>query len=276
MESVTRQFSKALCLCLAAIMITTVMLVLACGDALAAPIPVYVDTEPVLFDVYPVVTDSGRVLVGLRGVFEAFGSDVYWNGDLQKITSTNGDIPLEFEVNNTTYWIDGKAYVSDTAPQIVGSRVLVPLRLVAECYQAAVHWNGEMQAVFIYSRDYEPKTTNGEESESNNSLNTANRVYPGQTIQALFSDYQDTDCFKLWIHKAGNFEIMVNSTASGHEAVFTVYDGLENQIAVSSEYSSNIHKASMDLPVGYCYIKVDNPGGRVSTNPYKLSIVSGR
>lgn len=270
MKSVTKHFSKTLSLCLAAMVISAGMLAFICSDALAEPIPVYVDTEPVLFDVYPVVTESGRVLVGLRGVFEAFGSDVYWNGDLRKITSTNGDIPLEFEVDNTTYWIDSKSYESDTAPQIVGSRVMVPLRLVAECYQAAVHWNGDMQAVFIYSQNYMPKTTNAEEHESNDSLDTANRLYPGQSIQASFNDYQDIDFFKLWINEAGYYTITVNNTASGQETVFTVYDGLEKQVAVSSEYSSNIHQASVDLPVGFCYIQVDNPSHRVSTAPYTL------
>lgn len=276
MKPVMRQFSKALCLSLAAMVMSGGMLAFVSGYALAAPIPVYVDTEPVIFDVYPVVTDNGRVLVGLRGVFEAFGSDVYWNGDLRKITSTNGDIPLEFEVDNTTYWIDGKAYESDTAPQVVGSRVMIPLRLVAECYQAAVHWNGNMQAVFIYSQDYEVKATNAEETETNDKLDTANRIYPGQSIQATFGDYQDIDCFKLWINNSGAYVIEVDGTASGQEPAFTVYDGQEQQIAVSSELSPNIHGVSLDLPVSYCYIQIKNLNERISTTPYKLTVKSGR
>lgn len=236
----------------------------------AAPIPVYIDTEQVVFDVYPVVTDSGRVLVGLRGVFEAFGSDVYWNGDLQKITSTNGDIPLEFAVGSKTYWIDGKAYESDTAPQIVGSRVFVPLRLIAECYQAAVYWNGDMQAVFIYSQDYEPKATNSEESEPNNSLSTANRLYPEQKMSAKFGDYTDIDCFRLWIHEAGKYTITVDGTASNQQPAFELFDGNENKLASSQEYTVNIQKASLDLPVGYCYIRVTKLIERVDTIPYTL------
>lgn len=232
-------------------------------------IPVYLDTEQVVFDEQPFSTGS-RIMVGLRAVFEAFGSDVYWNGDLQKITSSNGDTPLEFVVGSTTYWIGGVAYVSDAAPMAVNGRTFVPLRLIAECYEARVYWNSEVESVFIFSKDYTPKSDSAQEKESNDSFQTAYKFYPGQTVSGKFNNLKDVDYYKLWVDVEGSYMF---STEPGNDfqiPAFEVFDALQQKMATSAAGADKIHRASVDLQPGFYYVRVTNLEDVVLEYSYKL------
>jgi hypothetical protein len=136
---------------------------------------VSVDGREVYFDVPPVI-EKGRVLMPLRGVFEAMDAGVEW-------------APREWDPYRKTYagrvrvfksyrfmdlyrhielWVGGsKAYilelpqgqnytkVLDIPPRIISGRTLVPLRFVSEALLADVQWLSEQQQVVITS--YEAK-----------------------------------------------------------------------------------------------------------------------
>ncbi|NSW82086.1 MAG: copper amine oxidase N-terminal domain-containing protein [Syntrophothermus sp.] len=58
--------------------------------------------------------------------------------------------------NSIKLYVDGEEVKCDVPPQFTGGRVLVPIRAVAEAFQATVKWDSAKQAVIITSKDYEP------------------------------------------------------------------------------------------------------------------------
>ncbi len=65
---------------------------LAAGATAQTPAPyvrVFVDNQPVAFDVPPAIT-GGRVLVPLRGVFERLGAVVAWDDATQTVLAQRG------------------------------------------------------------------------------------------------------------------------------------------------------------------------------------------
>ena len=54
--------------------------------AVLPDISVYLDGQPLTFDVQPQII-NGRTVVPLRAIFEAMGAKVNWDGDTQTVTA---------------------------------------------------------------------------------------------------------------------------------------------------------------------------------------------
>ena len=53
------------------------------------------------------------------------------------------------QIGNNVFTVNGEQKTLDVAPQLVGSRTLVPACAVAESFGAEVGWDGETQTVTI-------------------------------------------------------------------------------------------------------------------------------
>lgn len=120
-------------------------------DPDVAPIAVLLDSEPVQLDMQPIVV-GWRTMAPFRGIFEALGYTVSWDGDSQTVTADKGGARIVMQIDNRSIrygdiWIE-----SDAAPMIQNGRTLVPVRIIGELSGYDVLWNGDTRTVLIYSK----------------------------------------------------------------------------------------------------------------------------
>jgi hypothetical protein len=117
------------------------------------PVTVTVNGAPVSFD-QPPVEQVGRIYVPLRGVFERLGASVvYANGAIE---ATRGSTQISLQVGSTTATVRGVTTTLDAAPFLIGARVLVPLRFVAQALGATVNYDGSSRTVAIIQANAAP------------------------------------------------------------------------------------------------------------------------
>ena len=99
-------------------------------------------------DQMPII-ENNRTLVPLRAIFEAMGADVYWNDSTQTVTATRGDITISLQIDNNVMIKNNQSIPLDVPPKLVNNRTLVPVRAVAESFDATVKWEDKTQTVII-------------------------------------------------------------------------------------------------------------------------------
>jgi len=138
---------------------------------------VIVDGRELYFDVPPVI-EKGRVLVPLRGIFEALGAKVSWYAKKRMIVATKRCAVHSLGIydRQVTLWIGRPvAEIKDTSdgtlinsqrpflevpPKILRNRTLVPLRFVSETLMAEVNWLADTRTVAITSLEAQERAYN--------------------------------------------------------------------------------------------------------------------
>ena len=114
----------------------------------AETVTVFVNGEHLEFDVDPIMED-GRVLVPMRGIFEAMGATVSWDNDSKTAVAARGDILLSVTIDSPTMIKNREPIYLDVPARIVDGRTMVPVRAISEGLEAKVEWNGENKWVLI-------------------------------------------------------------------------------------------------------------------------------
>lgn len=126
-------------------------------------IKIYINDESIFFDVVPEIT-NGRTMVPMRKIFEYLGADVEWEQHTRSIYACYKDISINLRINNDVMWVNEEYVKLDVPPIIKNDRTLVPLRAVAEAFDAKVDWDADTRTVNIttyidmYSSDGKNKT----------------------------------------------------------------------------------------------------------------------
>ncbi len=104
-----------------------------------------------------------RVLVPLRGVLEAFGVAVAWDGSERSITVQKGDRVISLKAGSSRARIAGREALLDVPPRMVGGITYVPLRFVSEAFGAKVDWDEKTgtATVSLDGKDVLVKVSNG-------------------------------------------------------------------------------------------------------------------
>jgi hypothetical protein len=123
--------------------------------AFAQGITVSVNGQPLNFGSVPPVSQDGRVLVPLRGVFESLGAIVDYNAATHTIDALRGETRLQLTLGSRTAVVNGNAVTLDVPAQTSLGRTLVPLRFVGEAFGAQVNWNSSLRAISIVSTSAE-------------------------------------------------------------------------------------------------------------------------
>lgn len=120
------------------------------------PISVYLDNQPLQFDVAPQIID-GRTMVPARVIFEKLGATVNWDSATNTAHAYNYDVykgvsitigkPHMVDIYNNIIPLDVPAIVQD-------GRTLVPLRAISEVFRCDVKWDGNTNTVKIFSEDF--------------------------------------------------------------------------------------------------------------------------
>ncbi|MEW6280177.1 MAG: copper amine oxidase N-terminal domain-containing protein [Candidatus Eremiobacterota bacterium] len=125
-----------------------------CLPAGAAP-RVVVDGRELTFD-QPPITEGGRLLVPLRGIFESLGADVVYLPSDRTIRATRGTTRVELPLGSRVASVNGRLLSLDVPARSLGGRTLVPLRFVSEALGAEVSWAAASQTVSIVSQAMPP------------------------------------------------------------------------------------------------------------------------
>lgn len=115
----------------------------------SAPIKVIVDGTPVAFSDQGPMVSSGRVLVPLRGVFEAMGASVDWDPDSRHVMAAKGENRTELWAGKVIAKVNGNNMSLDEPARLVNGRIMVPLRFVSEALGATVNWKADARTVSI-------------------------------------------------------------------------------------------------------------------------------
>lgn len=120
----------------------------------AEGITVMLDSEPVSFDVEPIICEE-RVLVPMRKIFNELGAEVEWLAETKTIIATRGSEIIAMQVGSDVLICKDikddttDIFQLDLPPQIIDGRTLVPLRAVSEALHCEVFWNDEAKTVYI-------------------------------------------------------------------------------------------------------------------------------
>jgi len=100
------------------------------------------------FDQNPVI-ESDRVLVPLRGIFEALGATLQYEPVSRQVHAGWEGHEVVLYIGASTAWVDGKQVNLDVPAKILGDRTMVPVRFISESLEAVVDWDGPARQVVI-------------------------------------------------------------------------------------------------------------------------------
>ena len=127
------------------------LMIMLVSPVFAQNIQVNLDGSPLSFGSVPPANVNGRVLVPLRGVFEALGAQVDYQASTRTVLAAKGNTNLRLQIGSATAFVNGSPVLLDVPAQVVLGRTLVPLRFVSEAMGAQVAWNPGTQTVSITS-----------------------------------------------------------------------------------------------------------------------------
>lgn len=156
---------------LAAAISATMLLSGVCANAQAtdsgtAP-KIFVDDREIHFaDQKPVTdTEANRILIPIRGVLEAMGASVNWDGEKRQVRIDSKDnltrLILTIDDDIMEVWTavsltkyDTAEYTLDCAPVIMNNRTMIPLRAISENMSAEVDWDDSTKTATIHTKEY--------------------------------------------------------------------------------------------------------------------------
>lgn len=89
------------------------------------------------------VEENGRILVPLRGVFEAVGARVDWMGSTQSIDIELAGSKVHMQVNNPVAVVNGASVALEVPPRNISGLVHIPLRFAGEALGKDVDYRGD-------------------------------------------------------------------------------------------------------------------------------------
>ena len=92
-----------------------------------------------------IIIKNGTTLVPLRIISEQLKADVAWNARTKTITIVKGSNTIEMKVGNKSAKLNHKSFKMNVAPQIINGYTYVPIRAVAECFNADVGYVTEIR-----------------------------------------------------------------------------------------------------------------------------------
>ena len=112
----------------------------------------FINGKPVPLDAPPLIIQS-RTMVPIRFIGESFGAKVDWLPQDQSIIISTKDIRLTLWIGRTQAILEKRGVRQnlnlDVPPRIIQNRTFVPLRFIAEGFEARVSWNELYQLISI-------------------------------------------------------------------------------------------------------------------------------
>lgn len=130
------------------VMLTVLMATLTTHTFATTPIKVLVDQTILQLDQPPALED-GRVLLPIRGIFEALDAEVVWDEATQLLTGEKDGVLIRLEMGKQQALVNGEIIIMDTPGKMINGRTMVPVRFIAENFGIEVTWDPSEQMVII-------------------------------------------------------------------------------------------------------------------------------
>lgn len=89
------------------------------------------------------VEENGRLLVPLRGIFEAYGAQVGWHNATRTVTIEAPALNVSMQIDSYTAVLNGQPHTLDAPPRVRNGRTYIPLRFAAEALGEKVEYEGD-------------------------------------------------------------------------------------------------------------------------------------
>lgn len=114
----------------------------------ARDITVTINGSKIYFEQEPVIYNE-RTMVPMRKIFEVLGATVSWDGATKTVTARRDSTTIKVTIGESKLYVNGEAYMLDTAPIILNGSTLVPVRAISEALRCGVDWDGNTYTVII-------------------------------------------------------------------------------------------------------------------------------
>ncbi|WP_309120807.1 copper amine oxidase N-terminal domain-containing protein [Paenibacillus sp.] len=111
-------------------------------------IKAFVNGKQPVFDVKP-FAKNGRTLVPFRAIAASLKADVSFDATTQTVTVVRGDVTVKLTLGSDTAYVNDVSVKLDVAAESVEGRTVIPLRFLAEAFDAKVEFDAETQSVII-------------------------------------------------------------------------------------------------------------------------------
>ena len=103
------------------------------------------------YDSNPVI-ENARALVPMRVIFEALGARVTWDAASETVNAVKEGTTVSLKIGDSKAYLNGEKVSLDASPKIVNQRTLVPIRFIAESFNADVIWDDATRTVSITAK----------------------------------------------------------------------------------------------------------------------------
>jgi uncharacterized protein YkwD len=95
------------------------------------------------------IIENNRTLVPMRGIFEALGASVSWDGKTNSVKAVKGNTSIVLQVGNKIAVINDRNSTLDVSPIIFEGRTMIPTRFVVEALGAYISWDSDSRVVTV-------------------------------------------------------------------------------------------------------------------------------
>ncbi|MBM3500793.1 MAG: copper amine oxidase N-terminal domain-containing protein, partial [Armatimonadetes bacterium] len=92
---------------------------------------------------------GGRIMVGMRDIFERLGAEVKWDAAERRITAMRGPRTVVLWIGRNVAYVDEAMIGLDVPPMLIGGYTYVPVRFPSEALGANVGWLSATRTVMI-------------------------------------------------------------------------------------------------------------------------------
>lgn len=224
-----------------------------------------VNGQDVILDA-PAQLIGSRTMVPLRFVSTYLGASVVYEPADRSITARLGGRTVRLWIDRTEAEIDGTAVTIDSAPVIVGGRTMVPVRFIAEAYDAVVGYDGPTRRVTVVMPDDDA------------TLDTAAMIFPDTPVDAALSGANDTDLFCFHVSPGEVYRVQTDDLAFGCDTVLAVITPTGAVLGWNDDRSYGDHRSEITV-IGepgdsLVYVRVQSaaPGGARPGGNYRLTM----
>lgn len=239
------------------------------------------------------VKEEGRILIPLRGVFEAMGAEVKYDPLVRGIEIRQGsgkeENIVEMSVGRQYAWVNGDEHALEAPIRLQEGRVMIPIRFVAEALGAQVEWNSVTNTVTI-NTDEKPDTGLPKPSTRAGKIEvtaqTDRKTYQtGETVKiSITAQNQDERAKEITYNSGQSFDITVTPVGKAaprwqwsHGRMFTMalrHKTLSpgEKIEFSTEWDQKDNDKNPMPPGEYTVAARLTANGGVSAAPVQITI----
>lgn len=124
---------------------------------------IVVEGEKKNYDPQPAVI-NGRTVVPVRFLMEDLGATVEWDVQTKTATITKDETVIRLQLASRTAYVNDQAVELDTEALLIGGRLMVPIRFLAETLGAQIDWDQATRSVLMTFPPQEPVPAPDEET----------------------------------------------------------------------------------------------------------------